>query len=977
VGRIVTAVAVTAVASVMAPGTAQAAVKAGVAEVDASWHVGASAGQYAGDGTAVGDHGADPNVHAVRRTSSYGRQSALKVRAIVIQGPSGDKVAIVKNDLYIPGDSLHRRTAQLLEAGSSGIRRQNLTMAVTHNHSSPYYSSPSFGVWTFQDVFDVRFYDYYARKQAEAVEKAAASMKPVRVGASVNQLDKVHRHSFGGAVADDGTPAGYPVSDSDHDMTVVRFDDISDRSHPKPLANLVNYPLHGEFLEGNDLISADWLASAQRMTDRQTKAMTIFTQSSTGTAEPERSAYHPVSERLEFTHKQYGQAEYAGRLMADSIHDAWKDIERGDAQGSGDPDRFVRFASDFPVKMIDKWYPGPASHPYPGVSNCRTDKAFDADPQVPIAGLPDCAGTGRAFEETGITPPAEIPDDPLGGASPGLNTDDFQRLGIPVPENYSAPSYGALQEDLNVHLQAFRLGDILFTVCSCEQWKDQGQNIKTRTDRKAGNEYLGYDWKQRCTQKGDNTWNCPNPTGGAPLTGLSDQKIQRMHAQVVNPANGWNDLANAASAESEPTDVSRIKGNYTHDDDQRSAQLGYKLTVPVGMANDYNGYIATYREYQRGDAYRKALTAWGPHSSDYMATRLVTLGRLLQNPSTPLPTDQTEEALLEPKVVADNAFEDLRASAFGTTGRAAIMAYEAKLRDDGGRAGPVKQPEDTQRFGAALFAWNGGSNFTDNPRVRVEHKAGGGWTEFGDDSGEVPVTIRFPQGADVPAHETGSFEWHWTAHFEAFVSRFDLGDRPRATPPGSYRFKVTGERREGGTSVPYTVTSDEFEVKPWSGVTVDDVRREGDGRVSLKVGPRNSYAVTGGGPGLNAEIGPIDYPDSYDSPARFIDDAREFKRDPAAPGDAKKVQWYCLACSWRPWADAADADRVTLTFVEPGGRSRQVAAKRSGDRWLSERVLRANESAYVGRGCAVDAHGNFNGSPSAVLGDGAAVRECR
>ena len=45
------------------------------------------------------------------------------------------------------------------------------------------------------------------------------------------------------------------------------------------------------------------------------------------------------------------------------------------------------------------------------------------------------------------------------------------------------------------------------------------------------------------------------------------------------------------------------------------------------MANDYNGYIASYREFQRGDHYRKALTAWGPHSSDYMASRLVNMGR--------------------------------------------------------------------------------------------------------------------------------------------------------------------------------------------------------------------------------------------------------------------------------------------------------------------------------------------------------------
>ena len=57
------------------------------------------------------------------------------------------------------------------------------------------------------------------------------------------------------------------------------------------------------------------------------------------------------------------------------------------------------------------------------------------------------------------------------------------------------------------------------------------------------------------------------------------------------------------------------------------------------MANDYNGYIATYREYQRGDHYRKALTGWGPHSSDYMATRLVNAGPPAQrDPASELPT---------------------------------------------------------------------------------------------------------------------------------------------------------------------------------------------------------------------------------------------------------------------------------------------------------------------------------------------------
>src|SRR4030095_13995714 len=91
-------------------------------------------------------------------------------------------------------------------------------------------------------------------------------------------------------------------------------------------------------------------------------------------------------------------------------------------------------------------------------------------------------------------------------------------------------------------------------------------------------------------------------------------------------------------AESEPTDPTQIRGNYTHD--ELSPEHGYRLTVPISMANDYNGYIATYREYQRGDHYRKALTAWGPHSSDYLATRLVQLaGHLKSGGAKVLPTE--------------------------------------------------------------------------------------------------------------------------------------------------------------------------------------------------------------------------------------------------------------------------------------------------------------------------------------------------
>jgi hypothetical protein len=989
-------------ALLVVPTTANAgALKAGVAVVDGSWHVGASAGQYASDGSfAHPSEGTyDPTGLATRRQSSYGLQSRLQVRALVVQGPDGKRFALVKNDLYIPQDLLWRRTAQLLEGGSTGIGRDNLVMAVSHNHSSPFYSSTSWGVWAFQDVFDVRFYSYYARRMAEAVERAAAGLVPVRVGASVSGFDQTHRHSFGPAIADDDTPAGYPWDDTDHDMSVVRFDDVSDPAAPKPLANLVNFGLHPEFLDGNDLISEDYLAPLEKMTDDATGAVTIFTQNAVGTSEPERSSYHDIHQRLEFPHKEYGQAEFGARLMSGSIVDTWRDIADGTPEF---PSRFVPLRSDFvadEVAFDDRWFPGPVTHPYPGVSNCKSDPAFQGDPRVPLVGLPDCQSLQEALDDLPGPGPSDAPPSPV---DPGLDSDDFQRRGIPVPENYSAPSYTGLQEDIDVHLQAFRIGDIFFPVCSCEQWADQSRNIETRTDQVAGNEYLGYDWKQRCTldpgdpyEQGedgydpDATWTCPNPGNPAQtLPALSDQVVQRMSAQVNNDATGWNDLEYAPQADSEPTDLHEIKGNFTHDDDAESAARGYRLTVPIAMANDYNGYIATYREYQRGDHYRKALTGWGPHSSDYLATRLVNMGRVLNGAD--------EGRLLPPefgqfKVAADLAVNDARAAALGQTGDSVVAAYEARLPDDGGQAGAVTQPQHIERFDAAFFTWNGGSNYTDDPRVTVQRRIGKRWSDFAGQAGEVPITVQYPQAQDAPAYETGSHEWHWTAHFEAFASRFKTVEGLRATPAGVYRFVVRGERRQNRAVVDYAVNSDAFHVQPWTGITVEDMRVEPDGTVSFKAGPSSSdkrhHLVDSGESSPSSyvvvpRIGPIDYPDTYDhGPGgplpRFVRPFPEIRLDPGAPSDFSRGETYCFDCSFRPWIDFGDASEATVTVI--GRRRReQVPATLVDGRWRTQRALAPGESARVGRGCVKDQFGNYNGGPSAAVGAdaGASARDC-
>src|SRR4051812_27078243 len=169
-------------------------VKAGVGVVDGTYHVGSSAGQYAStrDG-GYGDY--DPHLQQVKNMASYGVQSRESVRALVIKGSDGRLVAMVSDDHYIPQDALWRRTAQLLDADTNGaINEKNLTLTVTHNHSSPSYSSFDWGVWTFQDVFDFRFFDYYARRNAAAVEKALADLHDVRVSATVSRFDAFQRN---------------------------------------------------------------------------------------------------------------------------------------------------------------------------------------------------------------------------------------------------------------------------------------------------------------------------------------------------------------------------------------------------------------------------------------------------------------------------------------------------------------------------------------------------------------------------------------------------------------------------------------------------------------------------------------------------------------------------------------------------------------------------------------------------------------
>src|SRR4051812_47824356 len=217
---------------------------------------------------------------------------------------------------------------------------------------------------------------------------------------------------------------------------------------------------------------------------------------------------------------------------------------------------------------------------------------------------------------------------------------------------------------------------------------------------------------------------------------VSDDAIQHMRHQVHNDAAGWDAPDYAPYANSESSDLATLKGNFTKIEIQRFGAPGYKLTVGMGHTGDYNGYTVSYREYMARDHYRKALTSYGPHTADYMVTRLVKMAAALQG-GPAVPTDA-----LDLVAQADEARQEAHATALGKASSAAYDGYAATLPDDMGPAAALTQPKSVSRFDAATFSWVGGSNALDNPVVTVQRRlANDTWATAADQQGEVETFL--------------------------------------------------------------------------------------------------------------------------------------------------------------------------------------------------------------------------------------------
>jgi hypothetical protein len=547
------------------------------------------------------------------------------------------------------------------------------------------------------------------------------------------------------------------------------------------------------------------------------------------------------------------------------------------------------------------WVPGPVSHPYPSVSNCRTEPTVEGNPGAPIIGLPDCQRNMDSNDDASQL------------------WQQLKGLGAPLPEHYDAPAFGAVEENLRLHLQAFRMGEVVFASCACEAQMDLILNFESRADSEQNNIYDGFEYP--CTQNADTTWKCQAGSNLTQVVTISNDKHARMIAEVHNDAKGWEETANALNANAEPLDPSKIQGNFTKE--ELPANLGYTLPVGVGHAGDYNGYVVSYREYMIRDHYRKALTAYGPHTADYMVTRMVRLaGSLKGGPAlAPEPLD----ALAQADEVRETAFM----TALGQLSSAAYDAWLAALPDDAAPAAPITQPSNITRFQAATFKWRGGSNATDNPVASVQRLVDGQWVPFADQSGEVQTMVQFPIGVQGVLNTwTGKQEWQWTANFEAFDA-FPRAVVPGGqTPAGTYRFVVDGQIRSGRANQAYHLASNSFTVAPWGGLTATDAQRT-DSSLSF--------------------VAAANYPRTYTSPFPYIHD------------DGDKI--LCKTCSFRPWAKTGNVTAVTVHVVR-GATEFDVAATLTDGRWVV--AIQPGDVVTIPQGGIVDDFGESNGATIAL-----------
>ena len=251
------------------------------------------------------------------------------VKATVIR--RGDlKVAVVRADLYLMHEFLHRYVAELVE-DDTGLSREQIFLAGTHNHSAPQPSYPAPGVWSLADGFDPRHFVYLADKIAEAIRHANANLQPARVRVQRSEYADVQFNIIGPrtinlAADDESDPepieVGYPRHYFDADLDLIYFDHA--QPPHEPIALIFSLGMHPETLPTNHgLISGEFPLHTEKHLRRHLGTPAMWLPGALGDIEPDQGRNNPDHQ---FWRESFDALHQLSTTLADGVAQAFEQM---------------------------------------------------------------------------------------------------------------------------------------------------------------------------------------------------------------------------------------------------------------------------------------------------------------------------------------------------------------------------------------------------------------------------------------------------------------------------------------------------------------------------------------------------------------------------------------------------------------------------------------------------------------------------
>ena len=249
------------------------------------------------------------------------------------------------------------------------------------------------------------------------------------------------------------------------------------------------------------------------------------------------------------------------------------------------------------------------------------------------------------------------------------------------------------------------------------------------------------------------------------------------------------------------------------------AELSMTHTIPIGYAQDHQGYLLTPEDWLLG-GYEPNINVWGPLQGEHI------MEGLLSSASEVLTTAELEPGL-PPEQNPDPVYPDaplptVAPDVTADAGTALTTLPSYVLIPLPGLAPQLVPPTQVRRVQDVVqFLWEGGDPAVDLPLVYLEMQDGGGsWQQVLTAAGR-PVSspmhdILLATTPNPLTPATAAQRHYWWLGWQAVPHMFDRA----GLPAGQYRFHIYGHKYAGGAttwpwpSTTYELTSPAFEVVP-------------------------------------------------------------------------------------------------------------------------------------------------------------------